>query len=268
MLLIIIAVTVMASVVSIRTGEGRATAKLSVATASVPVALAGKPYRVTLAASGGDGVYRWQLAGRLPAGLRLSPAGVIEGTPAAKGSGDITVKAIDRGGAESGDRRLVVKVEPSGAGAAEPVQRRIASDLTLLKINPGMTDFAHSFKMDNGTAPIRWTSTALPEWLALSADGTLSLRGDPEPGDTTFQVTAADATDATATQQVQLSVGEEPDNFFWRLLGWLRTIITWIAYLFLALVAGRLIWEAVMGHGGYVIDPKPGLINRRRGGYY
>src|SRR3954468_3630038 len=98
MLLIIIAVTVMASVVSIRTGEGRATAKLSVATASVPVALVGKPYRVPLAASGGDGVYRWQLAGRLPAGLRLSPAGVIEGTPAAKGSGDITVKAIDRGG--------------------------------------------------------------------------------------------------------------------------------------------------------------------------
>jgi hypothetical protein len=70
-----------------------------------------------------------------------------------------------------------------------------------------------------------------------------------------------------ATQQTQIRVEEAPDNLFWRVLGWLRTIITWLAYLLLAVVAGRLIWESVVGHGGYVIQPKQGLLERRRGRY-
>jgi hypothetical protein len=267
MLLIIIAVTVMASVVSIRTGEGRAAATLTVATSSVPTALAGKPYRVALAARGGDGVYRWQMAGTLPPGLRLTTEGTIEGTPKAEGSGDISVRVADRGGAESDARSLSIKVEPSGKGAVEQVQPWIASDLTLLKIDAGMTGFRHSFKMGNGTTPIRWSSTTLPGWLALSPDGELTLRGDPPPGDTTFEVTATDAAGLVATQRTQISVAEEPENLFWHVLGWLRTIVTWLAYLLLAVVAGRLIWEGVVGHSGYVIEPKQGLINRRRGRY-
>jgi hypothetical protein len=267
MLLIIIAVTVMASVVSIRTGEGRAAAALSVATSSVPAALAGKPYRVVLPARGGDGVYRWQMAGTLPPDLTLTEEGAIEGTPQREGSDDITVKVTDRGGAESNWQRISVKVEPSRTGAVEQVRPWIASDLTLLKINPGMTDFKHSVKRGNGTTPIRWSSAALPKWLTLSPDGELTLRGEPQPGDSTFEVTATDAVGLVATQQTQISVEEEPDNLFWRVLGWLRTIITWLAYLLLALVGGRLIWEGVVGHSGYVIQPKQGWINRRRGRY-
>lgn len=267
MLLIIIAVTVMASVVSIRTGEGRAAAALSVATSSVPTALAGKPYRVALAARGGDGVYRWRMAGTLPPGLALTAEGTIEGTPRTEGTGDITVRVTDRGGAQSNEQSISVKVEPAGKSAAEQVQPWIASDLILLKIDTGMADFKHSFKMGNGTTPIRWSGAALPEWLTLSSSGELTLRGEPEPGDRTFTVTATDAAGLVATQQTQISVAEEPDNLFWRVLGWLRTIITWLAYLLLALVAGRLIWEAVVGHGGYVIQPKQGLLDRRRERY-
>jgi len=54
---------------------------------SLPSAMAGAAYRHTLQAAGGASPYSWSIAsGSLPAGLTLSSAGVITGTPGASGN--------------------------------------------------------------------------------------------------------------------------------------------------------------------------------------
>jgi len=59
---------------------------LVVATTSLPDATAGRPYSFTLTALGGTVPYNWSSGGPLPAGLSLSRAGVLSGTPAAPGT--------------------------------------------------------------------------------------------------------------------------------------------------------------------------------------
>jgi hypothetical protein len=49
---------------------------------SLPEAIAGRPYSIALAATGGRGTLRWTIDGKLPEGLSFDPAsGVIQGTP-------------------------------------------------------------------------------------------------------------------------------------------------------------------------------------------
>jgi hypothetical protein len=48
----------------------------------LPDALAGRPYRLALSATGGQGELRWSIGGTLPEGLSFDPTrGQIEGTP-------------------------------------------------------------------------------------------------------------------------------------------------------------------------------------------
>jgi hypothetical protein len=87
-------------------GEGTATTKsftltvvppVSITTTSLPEATATVPYSTTLAASGGKTPYTWSLSsGTLPAGLTLSSAGIISGTPSGvAGTATFVVKVTD-----------------------------------------------------------------------------------------------------------------------------------------------------------------------------
>ena len=59
---------------------------MSITTTSLPGAAKGQYYSTTLAATGGLSPYSWQLTGgTLPAGLTLSPAGTVYGTPTTAG---------------------------------------------------------------------------------------------------------------------------------------------------------------------------------------
>lgn len=54
----------------------------SITTASLPAGHIGTPYSATLAATGGTAPYKWKRIGKLPRGLKLTPAtGRIAGTP-------------------------------------------------------------------------------------------------------------------------------------------------------------------------------------------
>ena len=65
-------------------------------TGSVPNAILGVPYTQTLTAAGGIPPYTFSVtAGALPAGLTLSPAGVISGTPTAVGASSFTATVTD-----------------------------------------------------------------------------------------------------------------------------------------------------------------------------
>jgi hypothetical protein len=70
---------------------------LAVTTTTLPNAFINVPYSATLSATGGTPPYTWAItAGALPAGLTLSPAGVISGTPPKTGSvSGFTVQVTD-----------------------------------------------------------------------------------------------------------------------------------------------------------------------------
>lgn len=63
---------------------------------SLPGAVVGVPYSLTLTATGGTLPYAWTVSsGTLPTGLTLSAAGVISGTPTAAAAGSFTVQLTD-----------------------------------------------------------------------------------------------------------------------------------------------------------------------------
>ena len=72
-------------------------APLAVSTISLPAGSVHAFYSVRLQSRGGIAPVTWALAGTLPAGMSLDPAGLIAGTPTAAGSTDFAVTATDSG---------------------------------------------------------------------------------------------------------------------------------------------------------------------------
>jgi hypothetical protein len=71
-------------------------APLKITTSQLPAAKVGVAYSASLTASGGVPPYQWKITqGLLPAGLTLSGAGSISGTPTAKGTSTFHVRVSD-----------------------------------------------------------------------------------------------------------------------------------------------------------------------------
>lgn len=71
---------------------------LQVRSGILPGATRGTVYEAPLSATGGTGPYKWKKVGKLPKGLKLTKAGVIEGTPSSKlaaGSYSFVVEVTD-----------------------------------------------------------------------------------------------------------------------------------------------------------------------------
>ena len=68
---------------------------INITTQSLPAGTLNVPYSAALAAIGGAAPYHWTLSGALPAGLTLSTAGVISGTPTATSSSSFNVQVAD-----------------------------------------------------------------------------------------------------------------------------------------------------------------------------
>ena len=72
---------------------------LAVTTSSLAGAVVAQPYAATLAATGGTAPLTWSVSsGTLPAGLSLSSAGSISGTPSTPGTSNFTVAVRDSAG--------------------------------------------------------------------------------------------------------------------------------------------------------------------------
>ncbi|MDV8066389.1 Ig domain-containing protein [Rhodococcus sp. IEGM 1366] len=68
---------------------------LAISTTTLPAGKVGTPYSQTLTSTGGTGAKKWTSTGTLPAGLTLSLAGVLSGTPTAASTPSITFKVTD-----------------------------------------------------------------------------------------------------------------------------------------------------------------------------
>jgi carboxypeptidase family protein/putative Ig domain-containing protein len=85
---------------------------LSIVTSSLPDAVVGTPYSVFLVREGGSGPFQWDVvSGSLPAGISLTAAGELTGTPTAPGDASFEVRVQDAGD-QSATANLALHVEP------------------------------------------------------------------------------------------------------------------------------------------------------------
>src|SRR5207248_10126642 len=127
-------------------GGGVAAVPLSI----VPTALAPKativntPYSFQLTAQGG-GTQTWSLqSGSLPAGLQLSPSGLLSGTPTA--AGDFTFK---------------VQVSDGTRVASQTYALSVVAPLTIASVTVPAGEVARTFKLElsasGGKAGYKWS---------------------------------------------------------------------------------------------------------------
>ena len=172
-------------------------AALSITTASpLPAGTVGTAYSQSFASSGGTGTKSWSVsAGTLPAGLSLSSAGVLSGTPTTAATSSFTVQ-VTGGGTATKAFSLTVNA------AAAALSITTASPLPAGTVG---TAYSQSFASSGGTGTKSWSVSAgtLPAGLSLSSAGVLS--GTPTTAATssfTVQVTGG----GTATKAFSLTV--------------------------------------------------------------
>jgi hypothetical protein len=268
MLLIIIAtlmfVAIVLSVVSAFNGSGQPDVAPQVVTRSAPTAIVGQPYELTLAVHGGDGKYTWQATvGAMPDGLRIRQDGIVEGTPTQPQATRIGVRVTDGSGRVSEVQVLTFTVRLAGTGSLQRVPPHIVGAVTLLDDAVVGQDYNHKFTADSGSPPHRWSISELPSGLEFVPDGTLAGR-PAEAGTSTFTVTMADADGTTARQEIRLVVREQPESLLWRILGMLKTIITFLGYF----LVGSAVLTLFIGAPAH--DGAPGILdlirNRKKRG--
>ncbi|HUO29752.1 MAG TPA: putative Ig domain-containing protein [Bryobacteraceae bacterium] len=169
----------------------------SITTASLPNGSVGTAYSQALSASGGTPPYNWTVAsGSLPAGLSLSTAGVIGGTPLTAGVASFTVQLTDG----------------LGVAASKALALTVLSNITISTVSPlptGEISIPYSAKLaaTGGTAPYTWsvTSGAPPPGLSLAASG--AITGDPSSaGMYSFTVQVTDSNHVVATAPFTLTI--------------------------------------------------------------
>lgn len=173
---------------------------LSVTTTSLASGQTSTAYSATLSATGGVAPYSWTVkSGTLPAGLSLSAAGVIAGTPTTAGAANVTVQVSDSETmpqtAVSGSLTLAIS-----SGTLK---------ITSTTADPGTVGTAYNFQLtaSGGVPPYTWavaSGSTLPAGLALSSAGVVS--GTPTASGT-FNPSIA-VTDETTSNTVS-----EPVSF-------------------------------------------------------
>jgi hypothetical protein len=176
----------------------------AITTTTLPSGAVATAYSDTLAATGGSGTLTWSLASgsSLPAGLSLSTAGVISGTPTAPGTTNFTVKVTDASQGQQGP-----------VSASQPLSLMIVPaplTITTTSLPDAETNVAYNAPLQatGGTPPYIWTvasGSSLPSWLSLSGSGTnWSLTGTPTAaGTSNFSLTVTDSTTPTAQSKTQ-----------------------------------------------------------------
>ena len=132
--------------------------------ATLPAGVAGSVYpATTMTASGGTAPMTWSATG-IPAGMTLSPAGVLSGTPAAAGQSSVIVTMTDAVGASA--TRLYDLTIGAALAVADPAG--------LPAGQVGVTYFSTTMIALGGTGPYLWSATGLPPGVTMSVAGVVT----------------------------------------------------------------------------------------------
>ncbi|WP_279363913.1 putative Ig domain-containing protein [Xanthomonas sacchari] len=173
---------------------------LTLSPPALPAGTAGSAYSQALSATGGTAPYSYSLAtGALPAGMSLSAAGVLSGTPTQAGSFVFTATVTD-----------------STAGVPGQASRSYTLSIAAPTLTPGQPTlpagtagaaYNQTLSTSGGTAPYSYSvvSGALPTGLSLTTAGVLS--GTPSAaGSFAFSIKVSDANGFSATQAYTLTI--------------------------------------------------------------
>ncbi|WP_348261649.1 putative Ig domain-containing protein [Telmatobacter sp. DSM 110680] len=178
----------------------------SISTTTLAGGTVATAYSATLAATGGSGALTWALASgsSLPAGLSLTNAGTISGTPTTAGATSFTVKVTDASGGHEGP----VSATQQLSLTIKPAQLVIAT--TSLSNGVAGAAYSASLAASGGTGTIGWSLTTgtLPAGLSLSGS---MISGTPTAaGTSVFTVTATDSGSPAQTVNQSLSITINP----------------------------------------------------------
>ncbi len=168
---------------------------ITIAPTSLPAASIAAAYNQTVTASGGSAPYTYTVtAGALPAGLTLSSAGAISGTPTAGGTFTFTITAKDSS-SFTGTGNFTLTVNAPTLTLTPPTGN--------LGVTAG-TAFSQTFTATGGTGPYTYTETGtLPTGLTFSA-GTLSGT-TTQSGSFPISVTAKDSSTGAGPYSVSVN---------------------------------------------------------------
>ncbi len=163
----------------------------------LPGGVVGTAYSQSLAASGGVPPYDWSITGgALPAGLSLSAAGAISGTPTAAGTSSFTARVTDRNGAAA-TRSFEITIAAA-----------LAITTTSLPSGVAGTAYSSSLVATGGIPPLAWSiaAGALPGGLTLNTSSGV-LSGTPSAaGSFTFTARVADSAGTTAVRSFTITI--------------------------------------------------------------
>ncbi|NTI26448.1 tandem-95 repeat protein [Rhizobium rhizogenes] len=175
---------------------------ITIAPTTLPAATVAAAYSQTVTASGGTSSYGFAItAGALPAGLTLSSAGTLTGTPTAGGTFNFTVTATDSStgaGPFTGSRAYSLSVSAPTITIAP----------TTLPAGTAGTAYSQTVTASGGTGPYSYSLSAgsLPVGVSFSSAGVLS--GTPTTSGTfNFTVVATDDNSFTGSQTYSITIG-------------------------------------------------------------
>jgi len=208
---------------------------ITLAPATIPNGLVGTPFSQTLTGSGGTAPYTFGVTlGTLPAGLTLTSAGLLAGTPTTAASSTFTIRGTDAVG-------CFAEVVSTVVVAAAPVPPPGCPVITLAPatIPNGLvgTPFSQTLTASGGTAPYTFgvVSGALPTGVALTIVGGMGLiSGTPTTnGSYAFTIRATDSLGCLAERAyvvvITTAVPTMPELF----LMLLAILLTTIGYVLL-----------------------------------
>jgi hypothetical protein len=176
-------------------GGGGGVSSPSIVTTSLPNGTMGAAYTASLKASGGKQPYSWLLkSGSLPAGLSLSHAGAITGTPTGQGNFSALVFQVADANASIADSgALSLKINPRAP-------RVMTTSLPGTEVG---ASYSVTLQGTGGTTPYKWSvkSGKLPGGLSLNGS-TGAITGVPTTAGTVaslvFQLTDANQNTAAS----------------------------------------------------------------------
>jgi hypothetical protein len=144
----------------------------SITTTSLPDGEQNLAYSTTVAGTNGTTPYTWSAVTALPAGLTLSSAGVISGTPSVAGNFTFTLALTDKAGVSAPNQSVSIKLYP----------RLTLSTKSNCDVKKGSQITTFSLTSSGGKPPITWGATGLPAGLTIDTStgaisGTTSANG-------------------------------------------------------------------------------------------